>query len=360
MQPKISSFFNQPVPPGVSEKSGDPLELWEKTENVIVRTYERRPPKSNGETYNNKESNTRVLHNRSISKGLGTPSIPGPTISGSTVNKNKKRSYAQFHLVVGQSDFLLRTCSACGMKYAPGDEEDEKAHTVFHKNYTLGVPFKGWINERLIRTPSTEVGRIVVVLQSDPLAHRKKVQEVVKMMESELGCGWICNELCKVYLFITSQRIAGCLVAEPIKEAFKFISDYETKTEAEGPNIKEGRMKLKSVGLRFGNIEFQREVMKKLPSVAAKENLSGAIYCEEDAVPAVCGVRAIWVSPSHRRKHIATHLLDAMRRSFCMGTMLDHSELAFSQPTSAGKALLFHYMGSRPCLLYKADASNLG
>jgi hypothetical protein len=60
----------------------------------------------------------------------------------STINKNKKRSYAQFHLDLGQSDFTLRTCSTCGVKYAPGEEEDEKAHKAFHKVYTHGIPFK--------------------------------------------------------------------------------------------------------------------------------------------------------------------------------------------------------------------------
>ncbi|KAK4771918.1 hypothetical protein SAY86_013693 [Trapa natans] len=98
----------------------------------------------------------------------------------------------------------------------------------------------GWANERLIPTHSVEVGRIVVVLQSDPSGYRNKVQEVLEMT--------------RVYLFISSQRIAGCLVAEPIKEAFRAISDSETKTE--GPNIREERVKLKFVGLQFGNIEF--------------------------------------------------------------------------------------------------------
>lgn len=55
---------------------------------------------------------------------------------------NKKRKYAQFHLELGQSDFLLHTCKICGIKYAKGDEIDEKVHTTFHKNYTHGIPFK--------------------------------------------------------------------------------------------------------------------------------------------------------------------------------------------------------------------------
>lgn len=58
------------------------------------------------------------------------------------VDKRKRRSYAQVHLEFGQSDFLLRTCSACGFRYTPGNELDEKSHARFHKNYTLGLPFK--------------------------------------------------------------------------------------------------------------------------------------------------------------------------------------------------------------------------
>ena len=61
-------------------------------------------------------------------------------LSGRTLNK--KRSYAQFHLELGQSDFLLHSCSTCGFKYAPGDEGDEKVHKEFHKNYTHGIQFK--------------------------------------------------------------------------------------------------------------------------------------------------------------------------------------------------------------------------
>lgn len=55
---------------------------------------------------------------------------------------NRKRSYAQYHLELGQSDFLLHTCSICGLKYSRGDEEDEKVHKAFHMNYYRGIQFK--------------------------------------------------------------------------------------------------------------------------------------------------------------------------------------------------------------------------
>lgn len=127
---------------------------------------------------------------------------------------NKKRSYVQLYLELGQSDFLLHTCSTCGFKYARGDESDEKVHKSFHKNYTHGIQFKvhvtipliskcvswsvvlfddcfvrsncliyvfffwgqGWRNERVVGMPSAEGGRVILVLDGDPPAHKNKVQ----------------------------------------------------------------------------------------------------------------------------------------------------------------------------------------
>ncbi|KAF5814422.1 hypothetical protein HanRHA438_Chr03g0121871 [Helianthus annuus] len=51
--------------------------------------------------------------------------------------------------------------------------------------------------------------------------HITKVEEVIKMMEMDLGDGWIFHKHCKVYLFISSHRVAGCLVAEPIKKGHR-------------------------------------------------------------------------------------------------------------------------------------------
>lgn len=69
--------------------------------------------------------------------------------------------------------------------------------------------------------------------------------------------------------------------------------------------------------LLFGDIRLKREVHKRAPCLQCPEgldgNLNGAVICEKEPVPAVCGIRAIWVTSSNRRKHIASHLLDAAR-----------------------------------------------
>ncbi|KAF5203777.1 Chromosome transmission fidelity, partial [Thalictrum thalictroides] len=87
---------------------------------------------------------------------------------------NKKRSYAQLYLEFGQSNFHLQNCSICGLKYARGEEGDEKNHKEFHKNYTHGIPFKGWRNERVVQKNSNHGDRVVLVLSSDTSAQKNK------------------------------------------------------------------------------------------------------------------------------------------------------------------------------------------
>ncbi|XP_055961319.1 protein CHROMOSOME TRANSMISSION FIDELITY 7 isoform X2 [Mercurialis annua] len=362
MQSKINSFFkpssSSPPPklnpdtsvPQISDDGTDDLALWEKAQHQFLNIYHRRSPKlANGE--NRAESNKGDELTKPVSMDLNL------NVKQRSKAINNKRSYAQFYLDLGQSDFNLKACSVCGVKYAPGEEGDEKEHKVFHKNYTCGVQFKGFRNERVVRVPCDGGGRIVLVSDCDSSAQRNK--EVVSMMEIELGGGWIFHKLCKVYLYISSQRVAGCLVAEPIKEAFKVLPRAEDERLRSASNKKS---KLNATTLRFGEIILQREITKKVSTVDSLNELSGnqngAIICEEDAEPAICGIRAIWVTPSNRRKRIATQLLDAARRSFCMGYSVEQSQLAFSPPSAAGKALASTYTGTSSFLVYKPIAVN--
>ncbi|GAB2221463.1 hypothetical protein Drorol1_Dr00012644 [Drosera rotundifolia] len=168
-------------------------------------------------------------------------------------------------------------------------------------------------------------------------------------------CAWQRNFFHLVYLYISSQRIAGCLVAEPIRKAYKIIPCLTNRSSG-STRLKEAVSK--PTKLQFGDVCFQREVSKRSPagrsSTDSNMNFTGAMLCEEEAVRAVCGIRAIWVSPSNRRKGITIYLLDVVRRSFCDDSVLEHSQLAFSQPTSAGRALASSFAGTDSFLVYKS------
>ncbi|KAM0940420.1 putative transcription regulator GNAT family [Dioscorea sansibarensis] len=324
MQPKISAFF----------KPSDPksLEKCERPESDIQRENEK---------WNLKSAKS------------------GSKVASANKILNKKRSYAQYHLELGQSDFLLHTCNVCGLMYAKGEEDDEKVHKEFHKEYYEGVRFKGWHNERVVSVHSDAGDRVLMVVNEDSPVQKRKLQSVVKFIEKELGFadGEILHKLCKAYLYISNHRIVGCLVAEPIKTAHRVIvshptaknsSDTTEKSDSRGPN---------RTLLHFGDIGFNLEVIKRCKLTKSRETdqwVNGAILSEEKAVPALCGVRAIWVVPSHRRKGIGSKLLDAMRKSFCADKQLEHAECAFSSPTSAGHALATSYTRSMSFLVYRS------
>ncbi|KAH0643328.1 hypothetical protein KY290_034938 [Solanum tuberosum] len=285
MQSKINNFF-MPLSSSSTRKSANPSQCciaefdYGRVQPEILVTYQRRPQNSICE----KNGASAGEASKEIDLENIVPNL-GVTKSGKVLNKKRK-----------------------------GDEEDEQFHKTFHKNYMHGIPFKGWRNERKLRIPSLEIGRIILVLDNDPPPQRNKVQEVVKMMEMELGDGWIYHQLRKVYLFISSQRISGCLVAEPIKKAYKILSRPEGSRCNVSP---EKEVRRTSTTLQFGGVSFQREMVGRNHSTKSREesdeSISGVVLCEMEAVSALCGIRAIWVTPSNRRKHLASYLLDAAR-----------------------------------------------
>ncbi|CAD6260390.1 unnamed protein product [Miscanthus lutarioriparius] len=269
---------------------------------------------------------------------------------------SKKRNYAQFHLELGQPDFLLHTCSVCGMMYARGNDEDEKVHRAYHKSYSGGVPFKGWKNETVMAR-SEGGDRVIVATDENSCVSKSKVREVITVVEKELGFGEgkLLHKLCKVYLYISGQRIVGCLVTEPIKTAHRVIpsSPEESHNNLPVDSTEPGK---NGHTLEFGEISFKREIIRRHNhSIKKKEECQdpGAIICETKAVPALCGFRAIWVVPSRRRKRIASKLMDVARKTFCEGKTLGISQFAFTPPTSSGKGLACRYCKTSAFLVYK-------
>lgn len=135
-----------------------------------------------------------------------------------------------------------------------------------------------------------------------------------------------------MYLFISaSKKIVGCVVAERIESAFPIVphdqgdskavvTQGRTSSNLDSPS---NRLKLSvakpksSTQLLWGGWKFTREVVNRKKSRNdGQQDLGRAILCSKEGVPAVCGVRGIWVSRSERRKGVASHLLDAMRLVF--------------------------------------------
>ncbi|VEL26563.1 unnamed protein product [Protopolystoma xenopodis] len=66
----------------------------------------------------------------------------------------------------------------------------------------------------------------------------------------------------------------------------------------------------------------------------------------------LCGVRRIWVAREHRRRGIATALLDCVLQNFAYGHSLSRSRVAFAEPTADGADFAVNFTGREDFYYY--------
>ena len=71
------------------------------------------------------------------------------------------------------------------------------------------------------------------------------------------------------------------------------------------------------------------------------------IFCRPERLPTPMGIPRLFVASTHRRQGIASNLLTAAAKTFIHGYELDpgKGEVAFTQPTGDGKAVMVRWGG---------------
>ena len=114
----------------------------------------------------------------------------------------------------------------------------------------------------------------------------------------------------------------GCIVVEPIRLANLLLpqqpevrrpEDNQHKVGVSQFAVRETKNNSSTKTLAFGNVTFKREVIQKRSKFSESMLPAATDIFSDVAVPAVCGIRGLWVSRKERRQGIATRLLDAMR-----------------------------------------------
>ncbi|KAL8184954.1 UNVERIFIED_CONTAM: hypothetical protein K2H54_033307 [Gekko kuhli] len=223
----------------------------------------------------------------------------------------------QMVIDAGQKHFGATVCKACGMVYSAASPEDEAQHVQYHQRFLEGIKYVGWKNERVVA--EFWDGKIILVRQGDPKYATKKVEDVRELVDNELGFKQValaCPTQTQTYLFVSVNKIVGCLIAEPVRQAFRVLSE-----PAESPTK--------------NSLEHHR-----------------AWCCSTKPEKVVCGVSRIWVFSLMRRKGIARRLVDVVRRTFVFGSCLSPDEIAFSDPTPDGKLFAAKYCQTPNFLVY--------
>ncbi|XP_012630831.1 N-acetyltransferase ESCO2 [Microcebus murinus] len=240
------------------------------------------------------------------------------TQKNTNARDTNKESKDQLVIDAGQKHFGATMCKSCGMIYSASNPEDEMQHVQHHHRFLEGIKYVGWKKERVVA--EFWDGKIVLVLPRDPSYALRKVEDVQELVDSELGFQQVVSQYpnkTKTFLFISDEkRVVGCLIAEPIKQAFRVLS------EPTGPE-----------------------------SLSSKE-CPRAWQCSNVPEPAICGISRIWVFRLKRRKRIARRLVDTLRNCFMFGCFLSTDEIAFSDPTPDGKLFATKYCNTPNFLVY--------
>lgn len=247
---------------------------------------------------------------------IETPRRPLPSKRKRIFKENKE----QLYLDLGQKKFGHVCCRSCGMIYTYGQTQDSVDHYRFHQTLMKGISFQGWKKERIIeRYPE---GRIIVVLPSDPKQHQKKIDDIISAIDCELGYTYRSEDSrssnkFKTFLYISNHKeVIGFVMAEQIKEAYRLlVSDNENKVNT--------------------------------PSSLK------TWCCSETSEEALVGINRIWVLSCHRRKGLATQLMDAVRKHFIFAYTVPKHLVAFSDPTPNGKSFASRYCETNNILVYK-------
>jgi len=211
----------------------------------------------------------------------------------------------------GQKTIGATLCPTCGSVYTVGDPQDEKQHSLQHSVLMDKLKLTGWKTERVVGQFTG--GRVLCVKPGDHPMHWKKVEEVLAVVDSDLGfseVGIRWPDKSKAFLYVVGKKIVGFLLAECIGEAFPIIPN-------EGADL-----------------------------------IGKVYYCSEVVQPVKCGISRIWVLADHRRSKVASSLVDCMRSSFIQNHYLNKTEFAFSDPTLNGIKFASSYMKSARFLVY--------
>lgn len=219
--------------------------------------------------------------------------------------------FNQYQIDAGQKQYGAQQCSGCGLLYSVHEPEEEMIHANYHASLHI-LRFPGWNNEPVVgHVPEWDVsGRILAISMTDGQHKLRKVQEVLSVVDGELGFGEPCQLVLGsvVYLAIARRMVLGVCVAQPLTHANRLLTI---------------------------------------------EGLEGSIdCCTMESYPVKCGISRIWVSPCFRGHGIARTLLTTMRSHFVFGHQMSYDEIAFSAPTEGGKRLAENVTGRKDFLIY--------
>ncbi|EGD86228.1 hypothetical protein H112_07156 [Trichophyton rubrum D6] len=231
-------------------------------------------------------------------------------------------------------------CDTCGMHYIPSSELDRSIHRRYHDHnsaYSGGVEFgKSFVRANASRwvyeASRFEEGYVVIVDRKSSAGSKRHAKRVLEIANLDLGAVDIDDSVLwskveakqggeevdrfKFFLHMKGSRCVGLALAERIWEAHGITSNPS-------------------------------KLIPKRPS-----SLSCALSLTKETYPVLVGISRIWTCRGSRRKGIALDLLDCVVSNYFYGMEMARTQVAFSQPTECGSALMRTFYGDNDWRIY--------
>ncbi|MCJ1471420.1 N-acetyltransferase O1 (Establishment of cohesion protein 1) [Lambiella insularis] len=245
---------------------------------------------------------------------------------------------------------IRRACKGCGMEYIPSNAEDAALHKEFHSMNIGGVDMgKGFARDVTVVGRAGEGEVVAMVEAKSALGLRNKVKRALEIVNQELGA-----------VNIKEDRLWGKLAIGKAGDTKRRTKKRRGLGGEKEEDDGEAQFKVllylagdKCIGVCLAERIHNAAKVVEHPTADASQHTPGAsvrsssISTDTARDPALLGIARIWTSKSHRRKGIASALLECVRGNFFYGIEVPKEMVAFSQPTESGGLLAEKWFGER-------------
>ncbi|KAI0332109.1 hypothetical protein GY45DRAFT_1433406 [Cubamyces sp. BRFM 1775] len=274
--------------------------------------------------------------------------------------KSKQPKLTQLHFSLDTP--TLRTCPLCDLSYTRGAPDDEALHKAHCARVQRGLEWGKEEEREAARAGVEELesniklsngsrGRIICFrpdVGGKIGAKLSILLETIRLALSSPPLSPAVLQRCKIYLFLMSkpgvgivrEKIVGCVVAQRISKAMAIAkpSEVSAQTRPSSQSLPDITTQSSQDALSHEDASQSSPPATTLLPVDSSTNL----YVHPTPLPTPLGIPRLFVSSAHRRLGIASRLLSAAAATFILGCPLNpaRGEVAFTQPTGAGKAVL--------------------
>ncbi|KAK2467020.1 hypothetical protein APHAL10511_001278 [Amanita phalloides] len=265
-------------------------------------------------------------------------------------DKNEtQRNLIQLHFCIDRP--ILRTCPLCSLSYTKGAPDDEMLHTAHCARVQKGMEWGREEEKECAKAGVVQVatgvklkngvkGRIVCFKTNVSGRIGSKVTTLLETINLTLSAPPLMADAMhksKLYLFLVPlqtkaghvrEKIVGCVIAQHIETAMAIAMPNDSdQYKSQCP-------------------DRSTQVIKDGTSLVIVDTGMG-IFCHPEPLPTPMGIPRLFVASTHRRQGVASKLLTVAAKTFIHGYELDprKGEVAFTQPTGDGKAVMLRWGG---------------